>query len=164
MKDKEKPKPTTAKVVTIKKGSTTSAAVDQTEVRPTARERVEAMLEAERFRLSSLAVSLALVIVFSAVILVICSILISSFKLTLLTMASENFRAAPVIMVIASCLSIGRQNIQSIRIVLGGGGHFRRPPPKYITEALHMPQMFCFAKMLFVKRPANLSHLLLDEL
>jgi chromate transport protein ChrA len=103
---KEKPKSTTTKVVTIKKGS-----VSQLEAKPTARDRLEAVLEAERFRLSSLVVSLALIIVFSAIILVICCILISSFKLPLLTMASENFRAAPVIMVIASCLSIGTSRI-----------------------------------------------------
>jgi hypothetical protein len=102
---KEKPKSTTTKVVTIKKGS-----ASQLEPKPSARDRLDAVLEAERFRLSSLMVSLALIIVFSAIILVICCILISSFKLPLLTMASENFRAAPVIMVIASCLSIGRAN------------------------------------------------------
>ena len=102
MKDKAKPKTGPTKIVTIKKGSI------GLEAKPSARDRLDAVLEAERFRLSSIVVSLALIIVFSAIILVICCILISSFKLPLLTMASENFRAAPVIMVIASCLSIGR--------------------------------------------------------
>jgi hypothetical protein len=108
MKDKEvRPKTSTvsSKSVTIKKGS---SSVTPLEVKTSsARDRLDGVLEAERFRLSSLVASLALIIVFSAIILVICCILIASFKLPLLTMASENFRAAPVIMVIASCLSIG---------------------------------------------------------
>jgi hypothetical protein len=107
MKDKEvRPKASTvsSKSVTIKKGS---SSVSPLEVKTSARDRLDGVLEAERFRLSSLVASLALIIVFSAIILVICCILIASFKLPLLTMASENFRAAPVIMVIASCLSIG---------------------------------------------------------
>jgi hypothetical protein len=61
---KEKPKSTTTKVVTIKKGS-----ASQLEPKPSARDRLDAVLEAERFRLSSLMVSLALIIVFSAIIL-----------------------------------------------------------------------------------------------
>ena len=115
MKDKEvKPKTSTmsSKSVTIKKGS---SSVSPLEVKLSARDRLDAVLEAERFRLISLVASLAIIIVFSAVILVICSILIASFKLPLLTMAAENFRAAPVIMVIASCLSIG------MRTPLNGG-------------------------------------------
>ena len=58
MKEKEKPKTATvtSKVVTIKKGSVVSS--QKLEVgRPSARNRLEAVLEAERFRLSSLVVN-----------------------------------------------------------------------------------------------------------
>jgi hypothetical protein len=140
MKDKEvRPKTSTvsSKSVTIKKGS---SSVTPLEVKTSARDRLDGVLEAERFRLSSLVASLALIIVFSAIVLVICCILIASFKLPLLTMASENFRAAPVIMVIASCLSIGTRTSHNsfFKYFLGEFFYFSqiplcRPEPRTVA-------------------------------
>ena len=64
------------------------------------------LMTAESFRSSSLLVSLTLVIVLSTVLLVIVAILVGSFRISLFTMASSNFLAGPIMMVIASTLGI----------------------------------------------------------
>ena len=64
------------------------------------------LMTAESFRTSSLLVSLTLVIVLSTVLLVIVAILVGSFRISLFTMASSNFLAGPIMMVIASTLGI----------------------------------------------------------
>jgi len=64
------------------------------------------LMTAESFRSSSLLVSLTLVIVLSTVLLVIVAILVASFRISLFTMASSNFLAGPIMMVIASTLGI----------------------------------------------------------
>ena len=64
------------------------------------------LMTAESFRSSSLLVSLTLVIVLSTVLLVIVAILVGSFRISLFTMASTNFLAGPILMVIASTLGI----------------------------------------------------------
>jgi len=52
-------------------------------------------------------VLLILIIVLSTVLLVLCAIFLGSFNLHLLRMASNNFLASPILMVIASSVSIG---------------------------------------------------------
>lgn len=64
------------------------------------------IMSAEAFRSSSLLVTLTLIVVFGTVLLVLVTILIASFRLPLLTMASNNFLAGPVCMVLGCCLGI----------------------------------------------------------
>lgn len=64
------------------------------------------LMSAESFRSSSLLVTLTLLIVLSTVLLVLVTVLIGSFRIPLLTMASQNFLAGPVLMVISSCLGV----------------------------------------------------------
>merc|ERR1712179_186750 len=63
-------------------------------------------MSAEAFRSSSLLVTLTLIVVFGTVLLVLVTILIASFRLPLLTMASNNFLAGPIFMVLGCCLGI----------------------------------------------------------
>merc|ERR1719350_2681325 len=64
------------------------------------------MMTAESFRSTSLLATLTLIIVLSTVLLVIVAILVGNFRISLLTMASPNFLAGPVLMVLSSSLSI----------------------------------------------------------
>ena len=64
------------------------------------------LMSAESFRSSSLLVTLTLLIVLSTVLLVLVTVLVGSFRIPLLTMASQNFLAGPVLMVISSCLGV----------------------------------------------------------
>merc|ERR1719220_1401638 len=71
-------------------------------------------MTAESFRSSSLLVSLTLVIVLSTVLLVIVAILVGSFRISLFTMASSNFLAGPIMMMVAVVLAfLLRDNIDS---------------------------------------------------
>ena len=64
------------------------------------------MMTAESFRSTSLLATLTLIIVLSTVLLVIVAILVGNFRISLLTMASPNVLAGPVLMVLSSSLSI----------------------------------------------------------
>jgi len=56
--------------------------------------------------MTSLLTPLTLIIVMSTVLLVVAAIFVGSFRLQLLTMASSNFLASPIMMIMSSCLSI----------------------------------------------------------
>ena len=68
--------------------------------------RMITLLDRKGFNLTGLLVPLTFIIVLSTVLLVIAAIFIGSFRLQLLTMASSNFVASPVVMTISSCFSI----------------------------------------------------------
>jgi len=68
--------------------------------------RFSTMLDREGFHMTSLLVPLTLIIVLSTVLLVVAAIFVGSFRLQLLTMASGNFLASPVLMIMSSCFSI----------------------------------------------------------
>lgn len=68
--------------------------------------KISQLMDADGFRMTSLLITLTLIIVLSTVLLVIAAIFLGSFRLHLLTMASSNFLASPVIMIISSFLSI----------------------------------------------------------
>jgi hypothetical protein len=87
------------KVMPVKKISSVS-------VPPKTSRRLSEIMTAEGFRSSSLLVTLTLVIVLSTVLLVLVTILVGSFRISLLTMASSNFLASPVLMAIGSSLGI----------------------------------------------------------
>lgn len=87
------------KVKPVKKISTVS-------VPPKTSHRLSDMMSAEGFRSTSLLVTLTLIMVLSTTLLVLVTILIGSFRIPLLTMASANFFAGPVLMAIGSCLGI----------------------------------------------------------
>ena len=63
-------------------------------------------MDREGVRLTILLITLTLIITLCSVLLVLSTILIGSFKLDLLTMVSDNFLATPVLMIIASTVSI----------------------------------------------------------
>ena len=73
---------------------------------PESSSRLSDLLDREGFRMTTLLVPLTLIIVLSTVLLVVAAIFVGSFRLQLLTMASGNFLASPVLMIISSCLSI----------------------------------------------------------
>ena len=64
------------------------------------------LMTAESFRSSSLLVGLTMILVLSTVLLVIVAILVGSFRISLFTMASLNFLAGPIMMVISSTIGI----------------------------------------------------------
>jgi len=64
------------------------------------------LMDREGVRLTILLITLTLIITLCTVLLVLSTILIGSFKLDLLTMVSDNFLATPVLMIIASTVSI----------------------------------------------------------
>ena len=73
---------------------------------PQSSSRLSDLLDREGFRLTTLLVPLTLIIVLSTVLLVVAAIFVGSYRLQLLTMASGNFLASPVLMIIFSGLSI----------------------------------------------------------
>ena len=64
------------------------------------------LADSEGFHLTSFLVPLTLIIVLSTVLLVVAAFFLGSFQLQFLSMASDNFVATPVLMVISSILCI----------------------------------------------------------
>lgn len=96
-------------VTTVKKKVSTMEARKPTQPRHTAclAERMRAVMGGRACRITCLLLLLTAITILSTVNLVICAIFLGSFKLHLLTMASNNFLASPVLMILASSLAIG---------------------------------------------------------
>jgi len=65
------------------------------------------LLERKGCRMATLLILLTIITILSTVNLVMCAIFLGSFKMHLFTMASNNFLASPVLMMVSSTASIG---------------------------------------------------------
>eukprot|EP00088_Acartia_fossae_P013984 TRINITY_DN17427_c0_g1_i1.p1 TRINITY_DN17427_c0_g1~~TRINITY_DN17427_c0_g1_i1.p1 ORF type:complete len:325 (+),score=75.36 TRINITY_DN17427_c0_g1_i1:285-1259(+) len=95
--------------VTVKKVSTIERKVNgagTTSSSPDKKRKMTDMLARKGFRITLFLILLSMIVVLSTVNLVISAIFLGSFKLHLLTMASNIFMGAPILMVIASSLAI----------------------------------------------------------